>query len=456
LVRTKSLRAGARRRPGSRSAGGRQRLSKSKAFLPFAGLLLIIIILWAVSLGDRDAGPPRSRTGISEDELLRIEERQRAADTVIDYRRIDRRLGQLIERKEMVGLAVGIVEDGQIRFLKGYGETVAGSGEKVGPNTVFRWGSLSKGVAGDMVTLLAAQGKLSLSDPAAKYAPSLRLPGGNEQKATVADILSHQLGLAGHSQDPKLEDGVDPRLLRSELGTLNAICPVGTCWSYQNVAFDAASEIVEKVTGKTYEEAVREHLFGPLGMRSASMNRAALLASKHWARPYDGPRTFKPAEVTDYYYRVPAAGGVNSSIKDLTVWLQAQMGLEPQVLPRPVLATVQTARVNTPGELGRMRKFRERVLATSYGLGWRVYDYAGHKVVAHRGGVKGYRSLIMFDPALKSGVVALWNSRSNQPGGLEFEVMDMLYRLPARDWLGLDSRATPLQPEPEPEGSAGR
>jgi beta-lactamase class C len=413
--------------------------------------LLIIVVLWAASQNwKREI--PRPRTGISDQELLHIEQRQHPPETLIDYRRIDQRLEQLIQRREMIGMAVGIVENGEIRFLKGYGETVAGSGAKVGPNTIFRWGSLSKGVAADMVGLLAAQGKLSLSDPANKYAPSLRLPGGNEYKATVADILSHQLGLAGHSQDPKLEDGLDPHLLRSQLAQLNAICPPGTCWSYQNVAYDAASEIVEHVTGKPYEQAVRELLFGPLGMRSASLNRAALLSSKSWARPYDGPRTYKAAEVTDFYYRVPAAGGVNSSIKDLTVGLQAQMGLEPQVLPKPVLEAVQTARVKTPGETGRMRKFRERVLATSYGLGWRVYDYAGHKVVAHRGGVKGYRSLIMFDPALKSGVVALWNSRANQPGGLEFEVMDMFYRLPSRDWLALDSRPSPEQPEPENSG----
>jgi beta-lactamase class C len=424
--------------------------------LPFAGLLLIIILLWAFSPRSSHPIVKVHRTGISDAELLRIEERQNAGDSAIDYRRLDQRLQQLVQRKEMVGLAVGIVEDGQIRFLKGYGETVAGSGDKVGPNTIFRWGSLSKGVAADMVTLLAAQGKLSLSDPANKYAPSLKLPGGSEYKATVADILSHQLGLAGHSEDPKLESGVDPHLLRSELGTLNAICPIGTCWSYQNVAYDAASEIVEHVTGKPYEQAVRELLFGPLGMRSASLNRNALLASKSWARPYDGPRWFKPAEVTDYYYRVPAAGGVNSSVKDLAIWLQAQMALEPQVLPKSVLDTVQTPRVSTIGETRRMVKFRDRVKATSYGLGWRVYDYVGHKVVAHRGGVKGYRSLIMFDPALKSGVVALWNSRSNQPGGLEFEVMDQLYRLPPQDWLKLDSGPVTEQPEPETEGSAGR
>ncbi|HMC91510.1 MAG TPA: serine hydrolase domain-containing protein, partial [Allosphingosinicella sp.] len=221
------------------------------------------------------------------------------------------------------------------------------------------------------------------------------------------------------------------------------ICPPGTCWAYQNVAYDASSEIVEKATGKTYEQAVRERIFGPLGMRSASLNRNALVTAPSWARPYTGGKHGKPIEVTDAYYRVPGAGGVNSSIKDLAIWMEAQMGLAPKVIPPDVLREVQTGRVATAGELGRMRKFRERVLTAQYGLGWRIYDYAGHRVIAHRGGVKGYRSLIMFDPALKSGVVALWNGSSSQAGGLEFEVMDMLYRLPPRDWLGLDEKPVP-------------
>jgi beta-lactamase class C len=88
-----------------------------------------------------------------------------------------------------------------------------------------------------------------------------------------------------------------------------------------------------------------------------------------------------------------------------------------------------------------MRKFRERLSHSSYGLGWRIYDYAGHKVVGHRGGVKGYRSLIMFDPVRKTGVAALWNASSNKPSGVEFEVLDMLYKLPAKDWMQLDARA---------------
>jgi beta-lactamase class C len=369
--------------------------------------------------------------------------------SAIDYDRIDRRLKQLMERPTMVGLAVGIVENGQIRFLQGYGETIAGGGDRVTVDTVFRWASLSKGVAGDMVALFAHENRLSLRDPLNRWSSTLRLPGGAEASATVADLLSHQLGLFGHAQDSKLEDNLDPRILRLQLSTLNSICPPGQCHAYQNVAFDAASEIVERLTGRPYRDVVRERLFLPLGMSSASMTRAELLAARSWARPHTGGRNSRPVEVTEPYYRVPAAGGVNSSIKDLALWMRAQMGLVPEVLPQAMLATVQTPRVPTPVENRRRRRQAERIGNSAYGLGWRIYDYAGHRVIGHRGGVRGYRSLILFDPARRSGVVALWNSSAVQPGGIEFEVMDMVYGLPFRDWLELD-RAGDSPPVEEP------
>jgi beta-lactamase class C len=173
-------------------------------------------------------------------------------------------------------------------------------------------------------------------------------------------------------------------------------------------------------------------------MTSATLTRDGLQQARSWARPHRGGKNSKPVEVTQPYYSVPAAGGVNGSIKDLAIWLKAQMGGEPDILPATVLQDVQSPRVATPGELGRMRKFRERLSSANYGLGWRIYEYAGHRIVGHRGGVTGYRSLILFDPRLKTGVVALWNSSTNQPAGVEFEVLDMLYKLPPRDWLGLD------------------
>ena len=358
-------------------------------------------------------------------------------ERTIDYRALDGRLHDLMRERTMVGMAIGVVENGRITFLNGYGETVAGSGDRVTPDTVFRWASVSKGVAATMVAKLAEQGKVDLNAPIVNYATTLHLPARAEYRATVGDLLSHRLGLYKNAYDNKLEEGQASGFLRQTLAQLNLICPPGTCWSYQNVAYDGASEIVEKQSGETYERAVRDTLFGPIGMTSASVSRDGLVGSKSWARPHSVGR--RPMEVLDAYYRVPAAGGVNSNIKDMSLWMIAQMGEMPDVLSPRLLGTIHAPVVQTPGERRRMRKFLERVGDPYYGYGWRSYDYAGHRIVGHHGGVNGYRSLILFDPAKKSGVVALWNSNTSQPWGLEFEVMDMIYRLPFRDWLELNS-----------------
>ena len=369
----------------------------------------------------------------------------------IDYARLDARLQRMVEKPTMVGMAVGIVENGRITFLNGYGETMEGSGEKVTPETVFRWASVSKGVAATMVAKLAEEGKLSFDQPVASVAPSLHLPGRNELVATVGDVLSHRLGLYRNAFDNKLEEGQDVTVLRGTLATLNSICPPGTCWSYQNVAYDAASEMAAKVSGVRYQELVKRDLFRPLGMTSATLDRAGLVDAKSWARPHSVGR--RVLEVNDNYYRVPAAGGVNSNVKDMSLWMLAQMGEMPQVLSPKLLETIHAPRVKTPGERGRMRKVLERLGEADYGYGWRSYEYAGHHIIGHRGGVDGYRSLILFDPKMKSGVVALWNSNTRQPGGLEFEVMDMLYGLEFRDWMELDKGGSRA---PEPPDMAAR
>lgn len=366
----------------------------------------------------------------------------------VDYALLDQRLQRMAAQPSMVGMAVGVVENGRITFLNGYGETVAGSGDKVTPRTVFRWASVSKGVAGTMAAKLAEQGKLNLNAPIAHYSSTLKLPGGREYMATLGDVLSHRLGLYRNAYDDKLEAGEDPRLIRQNLATLAQLCAPGTCWSYQNIAFDASSEAVAKAMGEPYQQAVPDLLFKPLGMTSASVTRAGLESAASWARPHAAGRRELP--MSDAYYRVPAAGGVNSNIKDMALWMIAQMGGMPAVLSPKVLATIHAPLVATPGERRRLRKFLERVDNPFYGYGWRSYDYAGHRIIGHRGGINGYRALILFDPALKSGVVALWNSSTSQPAGLEFEVMDMLYKLDFRDWMELDKKdAVPIAETPE-------
>lgn len=360
----------------------------------------------------------------------------------IDYERLTSRLEQLAAKPDMVGLAVAVVENGDVAFAEGFGETHI-DGLPVTEDTVFRWASLSKGVAGSVTGQLDEAALLSFDDTINTYNTSLRLPGSGHARATLGDILSHQLGIVPNAYDGRLEDGRDPKAIRRSLGALKSTCTLGDCHTYQNVAFDAISEVVEGIAGRSYAAQVQHRLFDPLGMTTASLTRAGLKASGNWARPYRKlRRQARPRlqTVNDSYYNVPAAGGVNSSILDLAEYMRAQMGLRPDILSQETLDELHAPRVRAlRDQRGQNRRYGGQLKQSSYGYGWRTYDYAGtHRVIGHRGAVRGYRALILFDPARDTGVVAMWNSNSRKPVGIQLEVMDMVYGLPQRDWIGLD------------------
>ena len=362
----------------------------------------------------------------------------------VDHDVLDERLTRLAADTEIVGLAVAVIEDGEITFARGYGVTRFG-GEPVTDQTVFRWASLSKGVASTAVGKMVTDGQLALSDTISKFKTSLRLPLGGEKVGTLDDLLSHQIGIVPNAYDTRLEDGGDPAQIRKALGKLKRTCVVGECHTYQNVAFDAIAEVVASVRGVDFEEVVRLDLFQPLGMQDASYGLEALRGSYSWAEPHRKRRVDpKPVRrtVNRSYYRVPAAGGVNGSIRDLAQFARAQMGLEPHVLSPDTLAELHTPRVYTRREQSSMsRRYGGHLRDARYALGWRVYKYGkpGYRVVGHRGAVDGYRSMILFDPERNAGVVALWNSNSRKPVGIQFEVMDMIYGLEPKDWLQLDA-----------------
>ncbi|MBA3896604.1 MAG: beta-lactamase family protein, partial [Sphingomonadaceae bacterium] len=356
-----------------------------------------------------------------------------------DYRTLDTRMTQMMTKPDMVGMGVAVIENGQIAFVKGFGTTTVGRIDPVGVHTVFRWASLSKGVAATMVGELAADGSLSLDDPVSRYSQTLKLPMGNEGRATLDDLLSHRLGIAHNAYDDRLERGIDPRLIRTQLAGLRPFCDPGACHTYQNVAFDAASEVVERITGQPYAQAIEHRLFMPLGMVDATVSRAGLMSAKSWARPHVGRTT---VEVKDNYYRVPAAGGVNSSIFDMARWMQAQMGEAQAVVPQRVLDLIHQPRIVTDRHNGI---FNHAMGVSQYALGWRDYNYHGHRLIGHQGAVQGYRATILMDPARRSGIAVLWNSQSARPVGVQLEMLDMLYGLPRQDWMGLQVAPPPAQ-----------
>lgn len=353
----------------------------------------------------------------------------------IDYPALDARLNAMMADKSMEGLAIAVVENGRLSFVRGYGMTSAENGHPVDAHTVFRWASLSKTVSGTLSARLAADGTFSLNDPLETFHTSLRLQGDAQRTLTVEQLLSQRTGLPKHAYDDRLENDQDPAQIRQALGGVAPACPPGTCHTYQNVAYDTITEVIRARTGEAYADTVQKHLFGPLGMTSASIGEAGITSAKDWARPHGDRRVLPMSEA---YYRVPSAAGVNSTIVDLAIWMQAQMGLRPNVLPQAVLDEVQRPRVATARPYGRLSIARALSNA-GYGLGMRSFDFKGHRLVGHSGGVSGYRSTMMFDPTTKTGIVMLWNSNANLPFRFQGEFFDRAYGLPYTDWLELDT-----------------
>lgn len=353
----------------------------------------------------------------------------------VDTEEIDRRAQLLMNQLEMTGLSLAIVENGETSFAKGYGEEIRDSGKMVSADTVFRWASVSKGVAANTLLSLVEEGDFSLADSAEALAPSLDLPGEESASVNVLQLLSHQTGIVRNAYDNRIEAGHFAKPTRSSLKDLKLLCKPGTCHTYQNVAYDAASEIIENQTELPYKTVVQSRVFDKLGMDSASLTLEGLTRSKRWARPH-GRFGQRISSVKPTYYRVPAAAGVNSSVRDLAKWMTAQFPASGQI-PTARLEAMQTPIINTTGEQRFLNRRYRDLQRAHYGLGWRVYDYHGHKVIGHRGGVQGYRALVLFDPEKQAGIAMMWNSPHSRPIGLQMEFLDQLYKLPKRDWLRL-------------------
>ncbi len=346
----------------------------------------------------------------------------------------------LVSNQRIPGMAMAIVQNGRVLSARGYGITDVRAAEPVDAHTVFRLASLSKAFAGTMAGMLVNDGQLRWDSRVTDFLPRFQL--GSEyatQRLTVADLLSHRVGLVHNTYDRDLEGNVDYRTLTQKLASAPTSCLPGDCYGYQNIAFSLIGDVVFAATGSFYSQEVERRIFKPLGMNDASYGLEGIEASPRWARPHVRGRggwvslTPKPN-----YYQVAPAAGVNASISDMAQWLVAQGGHRPDVLPAPLLATLHAPLVSTPGELRGSAWRRERVGQAGYALGWRVYDYAGHPLVFHGGAVQGYRGLVALLPERDLGIAILWNSESSLPSGMLPTILDRVLGLPSQRWLDVE------------------
>ncbi len=362
----------------------------------------------------------------------------------LDVRNIEAVAQQLVAGGRIPGLAVAIVQNGRVLSARGYGVTDARNGEPVDAHTVFRLASLSKSFAGTVTGMLVNDGMLRWDSKLTDYVPSFRLSQPDAaQQVTLADLLSHRVGLAHNAYDRDLEANAEFHALTMKMANAPMTCAPGQCYAYQNVAFSLVSDVVFAATGQFYSQEVARRIFKPLGMHDASYGLDGIEASARWARPHvRGGGGWVPLRPKPTYYRVAPAAGVNASISDMAQYLIAQTGHRPDVLPAPLLATLHAPLIATPGELRGASWRRTRLGSAGYALGWRVFDYAGHELVYHGGAVQGYRGAMALLPDRDLGIAILWNSESALPSGLLPTIIDSALGLAGGEWLD-DEIATP-------------
>jgi beta-lactamase class C len=373
--------------------------------------------------------------------------------------RFETQLDLAMRTGEFVGLSVAVVEGGRITFIKSYGETAVGSDDPVTTDTVFRFASVSKSFSAALVGQLVEEGRLSWSDPVTQFEPNFRLKTTSATNAvTIEDLASHRVGLPSHAYDDLIEYGRSFDVVVEQLRRADLVCQPGQCYQYQNVAFSLLAPVIESVEGMSFDQAMNERIFHALGMETASIGLDALTESESWARGHARRRVSSPwysFTPNANYYRVAPAGGLNGSVEDLALWVRAQMGYNPDVIDDHLREDLQTSRVRTPGERAKNRWLRSRLRDADYALGWRIYDYAGERMIMHSGGVSGYRALVTFLPEHDVAMVALWNSSNSLGWRILPTFYDEFLGLDEADWLGVRRLRAQLEAEEAAASASG-
>lgn len=426
------------------SLATRKRLLPALLALQFGALALLSSHGTLAQTDSRRTGGSVARPGSPLDEYLKAREQQQAQPVIaaplrFDVRTFEDMARQIVAGQRVPGLAVAIVQNGRVLSARGYGVTDTLNPQPVDAHTVFRLASLSKTFAGTLGGMLVEEGALDLQQPVVRYVPDFRLRSADAtSRLSVANLLSHSIGLPRTAFDRDIQANASYYSVRAKLANAPLSCAPGECYSYQNVAFSVFGDVVHGATGRVFDDHIQRRIFKPLGMNDASLGLEGITRSARWAKPHvragGGWRSLMPKPT---YYRLGPAAGVNASATDMAQYLLAQTGHRPDVISPQLLNIIRTSRIDTPSEM-RTGWRRERLYSAGYGMGWRVYNYAGQPMYFHGGAVQGYRAAMAVLPRQDLGVAILWNGESSLPSGLLPTILDSAIGLPQTAWLKLD------------------
>jgi beta-lactamase class C len=261
------------------------------------------------------------------------------------------------------------------------------------------------------------EGLVSWDQPVSAYLDDFRLNDPEQTgRVQIRHLLSHTSGLPRHAYTNLVEDGLPLERIIPRFEQVPLIAKEGEQLAYQNAAFSTIEKVLEVRTHMNFNTLLDEKLFRPLTMDHASASYESIRQSDNRASPhvyYSRSRGHVPVPISKKYYNAVSSGGINASASDMAKWLLLLTGYYPEVISEETLNDIYD-----PLAFIRNRRFSRHwdgVNESHYGMGWRVLDNHGQKIVYHGGYVNGYRSEIAFNPDDGVGICILINANSSYP-----------------------------------------
>ena len=366
-------------------------------------------------------------------------QKHHSAETAADFSGLDTAFARVLKDWHAAGFAVAVVSKDSVIYARGFGYKDWDNHTPVTPHTLFAIGSCTKAFTASLIGILEHDGKLDIDKPVRDYLPALKFynPEMNDM-ITLRDMMCHRTGLPRHDLSWYLFGNSTRDSMILKIQYMEPTAGVRERWQYNNFMFASQGVVAEKITGKSWEDNVREKLFQPLGMTESDFSVADMQKAPDASLGY-GLKKDSIIKKLDYYLigALGPAGAINSNVLDMSQWLKTWIhggkfhGKE--ILPGNYVNEAITAQMAMGG--GLPTKENPDVFFANYGFGWFLASYRGHYRVEHGGNIDGFSASTSFFPSDSVGIVVLTNQNGSQvPGIIRNLIADRLLHLPYKDW----------------------
>ncbi len=361
-----------------------------------------------------------------------------------DSRQVNALAEKLLKDWNAPGLAIGIVKGGKLIHSAGYGYKNVEMKEKMSADTLLAIGSCTKAFTTATIAKLVEEGKLDWDRPVNQYWPGFRIADPfTTQIITLRDMVTHRTGLPRHDLIWFTGELSRAEIL-SRVPHLAASASLRQKWIYNNIMYTTAGAVAELAGGKPWEQQVREAFLNPLEMKRTNFHINELKADPDHATGYHKPGVAKETWMVKPYREIAGmapAGSINSSVKEMSAWMNFQLGHGPKnsegklLLKETSIRELQSPQMVIAAGLSPAE--RNDVHSMGYAMGWSVESYRGHRHVQHGGAIDGFVAQVDLFPDDDFGIVALVNqSGSALPGVICPTIADILLKLDPVDWSG--------------------